>query len=163
MDRLEAKELIKEYPICLIYKENGEDIRFNLYEYVVETDKEIERLKGLNAYQQKLERKAIEKENEQNEEIEQYKHTLEHHVKEIKLLTAEIDKKDKETERLRKALKDIKLLSRDDLIEAWTRCLEIIEQVLKREVKKSIKSPAITSLSMLQLKKWRKLRHKNKH
>ncbi len=44
MDRVEAEELIKEYPICLICKENGEDIRFNLYEYITETNKEIERL-----------------------------------------------------------------------------------------------------------------------
>ena len=44
MDRLEAKELVKKYPICLIYKENGEDVQFNLFEYVIETDKKIERL-----------------------------------------------------------------------------------------------------------------------
>ena len=39
-------------------------------------------------------------------EIEQYKHTLDHHTKEIKLLTAEIDKKDEEIERLKKKLKN---------------------------------------------------------
>ena len=36
--------------------------------------------------------------NETDKEIEQYKHTLEHYVKQIKLLTAEIDKKDEEKE-----------------------------------------------------------------
>ncbi len=51
MDRLEAKELVKKYPICLIYKENGEDVQFNLFEYVIETDKKIERLlKDLQKY-----------------------------------------------------------------------------------------------------------------
>ena len=44
MDRFEAEKLIKEYPICIICKENGEDIKFNLFEYVTETNKEIERL-----------------------------------------------------------------------------------------------------------------------
>ncbi len=34
-------------------------------------------------------------------EIEQYKHTLEYYTKEIKLLTAEIDQKDKKIERLK--------------------------------------------------------------
>jgi len=39
--------------------------------------------------------------DKKDKEIEQYKHTwLEHHVKEIKLLTAEIDKKDEEIEQL---------------------------------------------------------------
>ena len=37
-------------------------------------------------------------------EIEQYKHTLTHDTKEIKLLTAEIDQKDEEIERLRGAI-----------------------------------------------------------
>ena len=37
---------------------------------------------------------------EKNKEIELYKHTLEHDTKEIKLLTAEIDQKDEEIERL---------------------------------------------------------------
>ncbi len=45
MNRFEAKELVKKYPICLIYKENGEDVRFNLFEYAIEIEKEIERLK----------------------------------------------------------------------------------------------------------------------
>lgn len=45
--------------------------------------------------------------------------------------TEQVDWLISEIERLRKALEDIKLLSRDDLIEAWTRCLEIIEQALK--------------------------------
>ena len=40
--------------------------------------------------------------DKKDKEIEQYKHTLEHHVKEIKLLTAEIDKKDERLEQLRK-------------------------------------------------------------
>ena len=39
MDRLEAKELVKKYPICLIYKENGEDVRFNLFEYAIEIER----------------------------------------------------------------------------------------------------------------------------
>lgn len=38
--------------------------------------------------------------DEKDKEIEQFKHTLEHHLKEIKLLTAEIDQKDEEIERL---------------------------------------------------------------
>ena len=42
-----------------------------------------------------------------DKEIEQYKHTLEHYTKEIKLLTAEIDQKDEETERLTKSNKGL--------------------------------------------------------
>lgn len=38
-----------------------------------------------------------------------------------------------EIERLRKALDKIRLLSRDDLIEAWVQCLEIVEQALKEK------------------------------
>ena len=41
---------------------------------------------------------------EVEKEIEQYKHTLTHDTKEIKLLTAEIDQKDEEIERLRGAI-----------------------------------------------------------
>ena len=40
MDIHKVKELVKQYPICLICKENGEDMQFNLFEVI----SEIERL-----------------------------------------------------------------------------------------------------------------------
>ena len=39
MDIQKVKELVKEYPICQICKENGEDVQFNLYELVLETER----------------------------------------------------------------------------------------------------------------------------
>ena len=40
MDIREIKELIKQYPICLIHKENGESKQFNVFALM----EEIERL-----------------------------------------------------------------------------------------------------------------------
>ncbi|KKL67140.1 hypothetical protein LCGC14_2137920 [marine sediment metagenome] len=54
---------------------------------------------------------------EVEKEIEQYKHTLTHDTKEIKLLTAEIDQKDEEIERLRKLVKEA-------YSEGWHDCYE---------------------------------------
>ena len=72
-------------------------------------------------------------------EIEQYKHTLEHHVKEIKLLTAEIDKKDEKHERLEKEKKWIL----DEAISIYcpksirqsekTRLIKKMQQALKKK------------------------------
>ncbi len=55
----------------------------------------------------RVSQEAIIKEirEEKDKEIEQYKHTLEHDTKEIKLLMAEIDQKDEEIERLREIIK----------------------------------------------------------
>ncbi len=39
MDIQKVKELVKEYPICQICKENGEDVQFNLYELVLKTER----------------------------------------------------------------------------------------------------------------------------
>ena len=73
---------------------------------------------------------------ETDEEIEQYKHTLEHHTKEIKLLTAEIDKKDEQNERLGKSLKKYGLHRED--CGLWTsapynKCTCGFEKALKGE------------------------------
>ena len=76
-----------------------------------------------------------------DKEIERYKHTLEHDTKEIKLLTAEIDSKDREIERL----KNEKEWLAEELIELYERYTttdmpkEEMKKMLFEEMKQALK------------------------
>ena len=74
-------------------------------------------------------------------EIEQYKHTLTHNTKEIKLLTAEIDSKDEKIERLEKE----KEWLAEELIELYERytttdmTTEEMKKMLFEEMQQALK------------------------
>ena len=85
----------------------------------------------------RLSQGAIIKEinDEKDKEIEQYKHTLEHDTKEIKLLTAEIDQKDEEIERLMKVFDTIlkeDLHKGEDMYQVVRRIRHLAFEVLEK-------------------------------